>query len=296
MPVCPLCGSLVESDTPICSDCLALSYSSCQSLAQCPRQWQLQHTESVPKATTPALLYGLALHSLLECDGYARMVDRKVSVAQLGEQFDDCLDQVRREQDPYQLVRSQVEALRQRGRGDIAVYHQQIAPTYRPVAVEMPFLVPLMPAADGSGLKGIIDAVTAPQQKRIILDFKTTTSSKNWTPDAVAQHRQATAYLLAEQALHPAGPAQRVTYLVFVTTTTNHTVLIRPTTRTTQQRDAYQDTVRQSVQTVRQYRQHGTFPAQPGPQCGRCLVYGVCESGQRWLTAQGRRPTIPVVS
>jgi|GEM_PF-5415366 len=41
------------------------------------------------------------------------------------------------------------------------------------------------------------------------------------TDSKTKQQDAAKSYLVAEQTLHPAGPAQRVIYLVFVTTTIN---------------------------------------------------------------------------
>ncbi len=268
---------------------MTLSHSTMDMLAQCARRYQMVKVRGVRQAPAPALLTGTAIHAAIEADN--RGVLNDAHRMPLGDLHAFALDALYTEcahNDPDGLLDpktmfSQVQAT-------LSAYHAYVAPHLRPVAVEGAFTIPV---AAGLDFTGRIDLVTERDGVRTIIDFKS--AARPWHPGAEHEKTQATAYLMAAEAMQ--RPADRVTFITFpMRPDGSAAVDIRTTNRSADQRMAYRMGVVEAAARIGFMRQHDWYPASPSPLCAWCGVLGTCGVGQDWLKTHGREPAVPVLA
>jgi putative RecB family exonuclease len=261
---------------------LKLSHSQLETWEQCRLKWKFQKIDMLPSAPSEALIFGTAIHAMLEMDGYlianenSRMQDFHMLAA-----FDKVLQAELAKSDPYNLINKQrMIAMRARAQDIIRKYIAIVQPTYRPIEVEKDFSFILDGLVE---FRGRIDAVTATS----ILDWKT--ASKPWETESQHQKDQATAYLIARPDM------ARVSFAVFSGVGDDCRFQSLATTRTERQKEDYSHKVLMAAGAIHAAEADDDFPANPGPLCGWCGMLAHCTAGQVWLKLKGRVPQVPVL-
>ena len=270
----------------------SISHSQLETWGQCPRRYRLSRIDRVPQAPSDNLIFGDAIHQAIEMDG-KRLMDGKpgLSVTALAGVFEAALEYRAAKDDPTGLLTGTLPDLRLRALATLRAYVERVQPHYHPVAVELPFTLPI-PNLDDWQFTGRIDAITERDGKTTIVDLKT--ASKPWARDIEHTKEQATAYQWASGLALP-----RVTFIVFPTVATAEgytcPVEYRPTVRSSAHITAYIEHVRNTVGRIEEAKRSNVFPASVGPLCAWCSVVSSCEEGQAYLARTGRKIAVPAL-
>lgn len=271
-----------------------LSHSQMETWEQCPRKWRLQKVDRVPQSPSEHLIFGDAIHAIIQADG-ERLMAGKSALPELGlvARFHVALEKRWHQDDPDGLLSDRMPTLRLRGLATIHAYVERVQPHFHPVAVESSFTLPV-PELDGWEFTGRIDAVTERNGVSTVVDFKTAT--KPWSAGAEHGKDQAAAYLWAGD-----GASSRVTFIVFPTVPSGAEgytcpVEYRPTFRSAERIAAYVDHVRTVAGQIEAAQTRNSFPVKLSPLCAWCPCLGSCPDGMAHLQLTNRKPAVPVVA
>src|SRR5260221_10695827 len=267
-----------------------------ETWGQCQRRWKHQKLDRVPQAPSEHLIFGDAIHQAIEADG-VRLAAGKSGLPHtaLAGIFNLALEKRCQDEDPDGLLADKLPGLRMRALATIRAYVERVQPHYHPVAIEVPFSLPI-PDLDGWEFTGRIDAITERNGQTTVVDFKTAT--KPWPAGAEHMKDQAVAYQWADAERRFAKASNRVTFIVLPTVSNGEgydcPVEYRPTQRTGAHIAAYVEHVRNTVGRIEDAKRLNVFPASVGPLCAWCPCVASCTEGQAYLQRTGRKIAVAI--
>ncbi len=186
-----------------------LSASSLDLYARCPMAWKRRYIDKEQDRPNGKMVLGSAAGAAL-AQHYALIIEtgEGLCTEAVLDEFSGAYDG-RSEREDVEWGNDVAGTLKDAGAGALRIYHQRIAPTVVPVAVERGFEL----TWDGAPftLTGFIDLETADDQ---VGDFKL--SDKRWSRDKARAQLQPTVYLAARRA--EANPAAGFQYHTMIRT------------------------------------------------------------------------------
>ena len=179
-----------------------LSASSIGTYIDCGLKFKLAKIDRLkPEFISDSLVYGSAVHKVLECFHEARMHDEKLPLFQLLELYEKCWDEELENRDNVRFKEGvSAETILNEGKSLLTVYYDQYPCEYKVIDTEMPFSFTLenLPVA----IIGAIDLLEEDETGAIIItDHKT--SGRAFSNAEVDRNMQLTLYQMAMKEKYP---------------------------------------------------------------------------------------------
>lgn len=171
---------------------ILLRPSAINCYLQCSAKYMFQYVDKVKTGKSLALAFGSAVHKSIETN-YTQKIESKTDLPmdEVVQTFADSFEEEKKEVDRIEIL-SDPES-KDIGIGLVKQYHQKVAPTLQPKAVEQKVEATFQ--GYEFGITGTLDLLTV---KKSIHDHKTASKKKS-TPDA-SHVRQGSFYLLLANA------------------------------------------------------------------------------------------------
>ncbi|GBE29092.1 PD-(D/E)XK nuclease superfamily protein [bacterium BMS3Bbin04] len=250
-----------------------LSASRIKCYLSCPQKFKLQYVLKTPWAFQPsAMVLGIAVHEAIEVYYKTWMDGRRLSLSDMHDVFEESW---RTETDGKRLDVDDPEPAKNMGKDLVATFHDQVRPQ-NVMAIEYDFRVPLLFKDSGEvlgvDLVGRIDLIEADNAGNIVIADSKTMARRPSEQD-LAIDLQLSAYAYAARQLGIVHADETVLLRIDALMKTKTPAFIQLfTTRTP---DSDTQFVRLAADIIHAVVS-GAFPANPGWQCGGCVVGDTC--------------------